>query len=101
MPDRVIRFTASGLATGAKVGPESEVVAELRGLVLERLDDMMVFRSWRATDDSRRVISLLWRPWTLAKFMGAWLSFSRVFNQFSISHLIEIGFVGLSLQQPD
>ena len=39
--------------------------------------------------------------WTLAKFMGAWLSFSRVFNQFSISHVIAIGFVGLSLQQPD
>jgi len=39
--------------------------------------------------------------WTLAKVMGAWLAFSKGSNQFSISHLIQISFLGLSLQQPE
>src|ERR1019366_7153120 len=39
--------------------------------------------------------------WSLAKVMGAWLAFAKGSNQFSISHLIQMGFFGLSLQQPE
>ena len=46
-------------------------------------------------------LSLRERDWTLAEAMGAWLAFAWVSKRFSISHLAQIGFVGLSLQQPD
>jgi hypothetical protein len=39
--------------------------------------------------------------WTLAEVTGAWLAFSWVSKQFSISHLVEISLLSLLLEQPD